>query len=100
MADVIPEEHRFFDLNDVGTYADDTFGHEHLRGKLAELILTLDGDMCNPDAMDLVSSLEGPMPDDAGDEYEALDILQQNTTDDASWEIEQGLHLIPLSDSE
>jgi hypothetical protein len=98
--DEIPQEQRFFELGDVGTYADDAFGHQYLRNRLAELILTLDGDMCNETAMDLVSSLEGDMPDDASDEYEALDILQQNTTDDASWEIEQGLHLIPLSDSE
>lgn len=96
----IPQEQRFFGPDDVGCHADDTFGHQHVRNTLAALIETLDGGLGNEDAQALQESLEGTMPDDAWDEIEALDILQQNTTDDLSWELEGGLILVPLSEIE
>ncbi len=95
----IPQEQRFFDATDVGCHADGTFGHQHIRETLSRLIDTLDGGMCNEDAQTLMESLEGDMPDDAWDEDEAIEILQQNSTDDVSWEFVDGsLLLVPLTE--
>jgi hypothetical protein len=93
----VAQENRYFTVEDSGCYADGTFGHQYLRGRLADLIDNL-ATGATEYPQELYDSLRGPMPDDAGDEYEALEILQQNTSDDASWEIEDGLYLIPLSE--
>ena len=80
-----------YKITDTGCYADETLGHAHLRDRLADLIRTLPE--WNDEMEGVCASLDGPMPDDAGDEYEALEILQEFTDEGIFWEIEQGLYL-------
>jgi hypothetical protein len=70
---------------DAGCYADGTFGHDHCRAVLANLLTDID---C-PDS-GLILSLNGPMPDDAWDELDALDALQAVTEDGLVWGFESG----------
>lgn len=68
-----------------GCYADGAFGHDHCRARLATLIrqfvdLREYDRTTHPTASeDLLASLEGPMPDDAWDEIDALDLLSDST---------------------
>ena len=79
-----------FSGEDAGVFADGTFGHSHARNRLAELVEAVDGGMCNSDAQDLMESLGGPMPDDAWDEDEALDMLNTATTEGFEWTFHDG----------
>lgn len=71
-----------FEHSEIGCYADGTFGHVHVRSKLANLIESFDPK--------LAESLQGEMPDDAWDEDEALEILQKETHDDLTWVFDSG----------
>jgi hypothetical protein len=78
--------HRIFTDNDAGCHADGTFGHQHVRDTLGDLLVDasdkLDGD--------LLVSLQGTMPDDAWDEDEALEALQSVTDEGLTWELHDG----------
>lgn len=56
-----------------GCYGDGAHGHQHVRNRLAHLVAELG--RINQDRIDLIASLQGPMPDDASDEDYALDLL-------------------------
>lgn len=83
----------------VGCYADGVLGHSHVRAQLADLVWRLtssdDGIAEGP----LVPSLLGPMPDDAWDELEALDILNDACEPGVHWEMVDG-NLMLLTDEE
>lgn len=79
-----------FGAEDCGCFADGTFGHTRIRGRLAELVEAVDGGMCNSNAQDLMESLGGPMPDDAWDEEEALDMLNTATAEGFEWTLHEG----------
>ena len=79
-----------FGADDVGVHADGTFGHEHVRARLSQLVMAVDGDMGNPGPQELAISLEGPMPDGAWDEEEAIDMLNFATDEDFEWEMFEG----------
>lgn len=66
---------------DIGCYADGTFGHNHVREILAGLIQGYN--------LDLAEELRKPMSDDASEENEALDILD-NHCDGVSFILENG----------
>jgi hypothetical protein len=68
-----------FTKDDIGCYADGCYGWDHVRETLADLIDQIDG------TPDLIASLNGEMPDDAGDEYEALDVLNDATEAGLIW---------------
>ena len=67
-----------FTTADIGCHADGTFGIKHLREVLEDLLdgLALSGFPVDPE---VAQSLLGPMPDDAWDELEAIEILQDAT---------------------
>jgi len=78
-----------FTQADVGCHADHSFGWDHVRDVMADLV-----EYVEPRSQ-LVSYLRGPSPDDYGDEDEALEILQGATADGLVWVIDQDLLLIP-----
>ena len=75
---------------DLGCHGDGTFGHDHIRYRLAELVDAVDGFIGNEAAMELIASLQGEMPDDAWDEDEALELLNSVTEDGAQWILDGG----------
>jgi hypothetical protein len=86
---------------DTGCYADGALGHDHCRKVLAGLVEHLVGDYANGHSHGelefLADSLRGPMPDDAWDEYEALNLLNDATPDDRIWLFWDGdLMLMPI----
>jgi len=98
----LPQGFRFFEAGDAGCYGCDDLGHDHIRERLAALVENLGPKhlLTDDDAQGLCESLRGPMPDDASDEDEALEILQRNTVDALAWEIDGGLYLRPIEDVE
>ena len=87
-----------FTLADVGCHADHSFGWQHVRDTLADLVDAVDNDRLREDdtcRLTTSAALHGPPPDDYGDEYEALEILQGATVDGLVWVIDQDLLLIP-----
>ena len=68
---------------DYGCYADGSFGHQHIRTVLSDFVRVL-GDI------KLSDSLNGEMPDDAWDEYEALDKLNNVTQTPGYWDLHDG----------
>lgn len=69
----------------LGCYADGAFGHDHVRRVLKDLVEETGG------SEDLVNSLQGAMPDDAWDEYEALDWLNEHAASEGcAWEFNCG----------
>ena len=84
-----------FTAADVGCHADHSFGWDHVRDVLADLVEFGVGD---PAFFSLATELRGPMPDDAGDEYDALDWLQKFTAEGLVWVIDQDLLLIEQED--
>lgn len=54
--------------SDAGCYADSTYGHNHVREALADMV-----EECG--ASELAERLRRGMSDDASEEYEALDLL-------------------------
>ena len=75
-----------FTIANVGCYADGANGHNHLRSVLANLL----EDITDDSSVVLVESLRGPMPDDCGDELDALDILQDATDSRLTWTLDNG----------
>lgn len=74
---------KYFTGDDVGCWIDGAFGEEHRRGKLSSMMFEI-GEQA------LSIELEGPMPDDAGDEMDALGKLQENTADGLTWVMDAG----------
>ena len=76
-----------FYVCDCGCYADGSLGHDHVRNRLRSLVETWVDD-ADPD---LILSLDAPiMPDDAWDEYEAIDLLNELCEDGICWEFSDG----------
>lgn len=75
--------------NDAGVYADGSFGHQHIRCRLADLICAVDNGMGSETMREVAASLSGDMPNDAWDEDEALVILN-DATEGAEWAIYNG----------
>lgn len=67
----------------VGCIADGSFGHKHVRAKLADLCEAIS-------RKDLATLLRGEMSDDAGEESEALDALNDECADDVHFNIVDG----------
>lgn len=70
---------------EYGCYGDASLGRAHIRAKLAELVL----DFC-AECEDVIVSLYGDAPDDAWDEYKALELLNKYTGEDGYWELYEG----------
>ena len=79
-----------FTLDDIGCYADGTFGHTRIRGRLAELVGAIDDGMCNSEAQELLESLGGEMPDDCWDEDRAIELLDEATSEGLEWRLDAG----------
>lgn len=79
-----------YDANDCGCHADGTFGHGYVRGRLAELVDGITTGLGSIDALVVRDSLRGPMPDDAWDEEEALDLLDRVTAEGFCWSFRDG----------
>ena len=86
-----------FTRQDAGCYADSTFGHDHIRMRLADILelMTLDSQAAGhpthtdySERYDIFTSLRRAMPDDAWDENKALDYLNRDyvTADNVVWE--------------
>lgn len=71
---------------DVGCYADGSFGWDHVRARLADLVESLDAN--------LADDLRSTMTDDAGEEEEALDLLQDVTESGLVWMLDGDLLLV------
>lgn len=84
---------RFFDAEDVGVYIDGSYGEEHRRKRLAEMMVYFQADQ------ELIDSLKGNSPDDYSDEDEAIDILRGHTENGLTWILECG-DLILMKDEE
>ena len=67
-----------FTIEDIGCWGDASFGHQHCREKLAEIL----GSFGNESTEDIRKSLLEPMPDDAWDESDALDWINENLCED------------------
>lgn len=81
----------YFTAKDVGCYADGTFGHQHCRTALSNLVHGLRRRTFGVRIDEtLVASLIGGMPDDCWDEYEALNILNEHTAEGLVWTFENG----------
>lgn len=65
-----------------GCYGDGTFGHQHVRERLAAEVSRFDAE--------LAELLRGPMSDDASEEDEALDILNEHTASHLYWAFVDG----------
>ena len=79
-----------FDDSDIGCYADSTFGHGHVRRKLAELVEGIDPM--------LAKELRVSPSDDMGEETDALDILNDRTQQTCRWEIIDGDLMLTLKE--
>lgn len=71
-----------FHTHDTGCFADGSFGHDHVRATLANLLELMfrhhprGGDGVHwGDAAPLVAELRGEMSDDASEEYDAINML-------------------------
>jgi len=85
-----------FTQADVGCHADHSFGWDHVRDVLADLVQCVHDSgrrSAWTDDCPLARKLRGPSPDDYGDEDEALEILQGATADGLVWVIDQDLLL-------
>ena len=77
-----------------GLYADAAFGWDHIREIMADMVEEWLGDK------ELAEELRGEPPDDAGDEYEALDKLNE-VTENGYWEFsEYGDGLVLIAEEE
>jgi len=56
---------------DLGCYGDGTFGHQHTRERCAEIVTSGAG------PLKICRALQGPMSDDAQEEYDACDWLNE-----------------------
>lgn len=67
------------DMN-LGCWADGASGHAYVRGQIAATLNNF-----GFEDSELIQSLQGPMPDDAWDEYEAIDWLDSNAPVEGGW---------------
>lgn len=96
-----------FTSTDIGCYADGVFGHQHIRDRLADILVHMfrhsprggDGPYWAT-ASKLVDELRGEMSDDAQEEYDALDMLNEYSVSwECYFEIGDGdLRLVPSED--
>lgn len=91
----------YFSADDSGCYADGSYGHEHVRAKLAglvkDIVMRRGGDLFG---RDIWNALTHPMSDDASEEMDAIDYLQEHTSDDALWCFEGGDLLLMATGSD
>jgi hypothetical protein len=80
-----------FTKKDVGCYGDHSFGWDHVRHVLADLITS--SLKFGPEADKLAKELRSEPPDDYSDEQDALDLLNQHTEEGLVWVIDQDLLL-------
>lgn len=78
-----------FRRTDVGTFADSTFGHEHIRSRLHGLIKSV-AEGFNAESDSIIDSLEGPMPADAWDEDAAIELLNEYCEPGVFFELSEG----------
>lgn len=77
-----------FTPNMAGCYADGTFGHDHVRIVLLDLLVQARGPARDPFVL---ASLEYPeMPDDAWDEIAAIDWINTHACEDCHFLMEAG----------
>ena len=82
-----------YTTSDVGCHADGTFGADHIRTTLAELIRStaeVDGVKEAVYLKNLADELLGEPPDDFSDECDALEALQNYTEPHITWELYNG----------
>jgi hypothetical protein len=81
----------YFGLEDIGCFADGAFGHQHCRNTLANLVDYIDQRrLVSREFETLSRSLRGEMPEDAWDEYEALDLLNEHCDPRVAFAFEWG----------
>lgn len=73
---------RRFTRKSLGCWGDGAFGHAHVRARLAELVREYD--------YSLAELLRQPMTDDASEEYDALDVLNEDTCEGLVWDLVDG----------
>ena len=72
-----------FGAKDVGCYIDGSFGTDHRRGKLAELVHPFD-------AKADINDINDEYSDDFNEEYDTIDVLQDHTAEGYYWTFEYG----------
>ena len=90
----------YFKAKDVGCFADGTYGHQHIRERLATEVETIARRTVKVDEVkDLLASLRGEMSDDASEEDEALDFLNSYAASNVRFEFVDG-DLMLVTDDE
>lgn len=86
-----------FTRRDMGCIADGTLGHQHCRERLADALCALYEHARSTwtharigETLDTITSLRSEMPDDARDEYDAIERLNTYTADGLVWEFVDG----------
>jgi hypothetical protein len=97
MYDTNPNPNPLFGLSDAGCHADGAFGHEHVRDRIAGLLLLLHPAGEDGPHGELIAALAGEPSDDAYEESEALDRLNAACSRAVYWELDAGdLLLVPF----
>ncbi len=85
----------YFTIKDLGCWASGGFGHQHIREQMAFFLTSLYKD--NEEYEDqwkniseIVKALEGEMSDDVWEEYEALDWLNKQCSEDCYFTFHDG----------
>lgn len=77
--------------HDAGCWADGALGHDHVRQRLAQLVANVwTAEMLNQYGYDVAEALDLDMSDDAGEEDDALAILQEFTESGLVWNFVDG----------
>jgi hypothetical protein len=85
---------------DAGCWADSAAGHQHVRNRLAQLVANVwTPEMLDKYGYDVAEALDAEMSDDAGEEDDALDILQEFTDASLTWQFVDG-DLLLLEDTD
>ncbi len=78
-------------IGDVGCWADGALGHDHVGAKLAQLVANVwTPEMLDKYGYDVADALNKEMSDDAGEEDDALEILQEFTDASLTWQFVDG----------
>jgi hypothetical protein len=86
--------------HDAGCWADGALGHDHVRARLAILVAQVwTAEMLDKYGYDVAEALDCEMSDDAGEEQDALDIIQEFTESGVTWQFADG-DLMLLADPE